>query len=141
MIRRPPRSTLTDPLFPYTTLFRSPARRLQRRCTAGGGEAGGKAQAGSGGTICKTCAADGTGRLLRPAGLGYGRGQRRFVGAAPPLRAPHAPAGRQAAWPERPGRHGGGRSEERRVGEEGGRTWSLWRTPCLSKKKHITLLL
>src|SRR3546814_15190931 len=23
MIRRPPRSTLTDPLFPYTTLFRS----------------------------------------------------------------------------------------------------------------------
>src|SRR3546814_15586096 len=25
MIRRPPRSTLTDTLFPYTTLFRSPA--------------------------------------------------------------------------------------------------------------------
>src|SRR3546814_16668583 len=25
MIRRPPRSTRTDPLFPYTTLFRSPA--------------------------------------------------------------------------------------------------------------------
>src|SRR3546814_14802542 len=24
MLRRPPRSTLTDPLFPYTTLFRSP---------------------------------------------------------------------------------------------------------------------
>src|SRR3546814_2071747 len=24
MIRRPPRSTRTDPLFPYTTLFRSP---------------------------------------------------------------------------------------------------------------------
>src|SRR3546814_20592793 len=23
MVRRPPRSTLTDPLFPYTTLFRS----------------------------------------------------------------------------------------------------------------------
>src|SRR3546814_11779542 len=30
MIRRPPRSTRTDPLFPYTTLFRSPERRLQR---------------------------------------------------------------------------------------------------------------
>src|SRR3546814_3578535 len=30
MIRRPPRSTRTDTLFPYTTLFRSehPARRL-----------------------------------------------------------------------------------------------------------------
>src|SRR3546814_20720811 len=27
MGRRPPRSTLTDTLFPYTTLFRSPARR------------------------------------------------------------------------------------------------------------------
>src|SRR3546814_8307710 len=26
MIRRPPRSTRTDPLFPYTTLFRSPER-------------------------------------------------------------------------------------------------------------------
>src|SRR3546814_10890804 len=32
MIRRPPRSTRTDPLFPYTTLFRSgSARRGPRR--------------------------------------------------------------------------------------------------------------
>src|SRR3546814_14902031 len=36
MIRRPPRSTRTDTLFPYTTLFRSdverpPRRRLQQR--------------------------------------------------------------------------------------------------------------
>src|SRR3546814_7189893 len=30
MIRRPPRSTRTDTLFPYTTLFRSEALRLQR---------------------------------------------------------------------------------------------------------------
>src|SRR3546814_4111199 len=29
MIRRPPRSTRTDTLFPYTTLFRSCCRRLQ----------------------------------------------------------------------------------------------------------------
>src|SRR3546814_7517382 len=49
MIRRPPRSTRTDTLFPYTTLFRSgeadrpalsldqPARRhRQRRCDAAG---------------------------------------------------------------------------------------------------------
>src|SRR3546814_1309295 len=28
MIRRPPRSTLTDPLFPYTTLFRSTSAAL-----------------------------------------------------------------------------------------------------------------
>src|SRR3546814_7836369 len=33
MIRRPPRSTRTDTLFPYTTLFRSPARP-RGRCTA-----------------------------------------------------------------------------------------------------------
>src|SRR3546814_20269284 len=32
MIRRPPRSTRTDTLFPYTTLFRS----LQRRHAGGG---------------------------------------------------------------------------------------------------------
>src|SRR3546814_1592500 len=30
MIRRPPRSTRTDTLFPYTTLFRSSARRAAR---------------------------------------------------------------------------------------------------------------
>src|SRR3546814_3127307 len=29
MIRRPPRSTRTDTLFPYTTLFRSNAKRLE----------------------------------------------------------------------------------------------------------------
>src|SRR3546814_3659818 len=29
MIRRPPRSTRTDTLFPYTTLFRSGARRIE----------------------------------------------------------------------------------------------------------------
>src|SRR3546814_5142036 len=36
MIRRPPRSTRTDTLFPYTTLFRSPAcrRRSGRRSPA-----------------------------------------------------------------------------------------------------------
>src|SRR3546814_8205046 len=30
MLRRPPRSTRTDTLFPYTTLFRSPRERLGR---------------------------------------------------------------------------------------------------------------
>src|SRR3546814_2571012 len=32
MIRRPPRSTRTDTLFPYTTLFRSPCRTVPDRC-------------------------------------------------------------------------------------------------------------
>src|SRR3546814_12162602 len=31
MIRRPPRSTRTDTLFPYTTLFRSPLKSSQGR--------------------------------------------------------------------------------------------------------------
>src|SRR3546814_17008787 len=31
MIRRPPRSTRTDTLFPYTTLFRSPGDGVARR--------------------------------------------------------------------------------------------------------------
>src|SRR3546814_20039714 len=31
MIRRPPRSTRTDTLFPYTTLFRSPDRAARQR--------------------------------------------------------------------------------------------------------------
>src|SRR3546814_5555102 len=39
MIRRPPRSTRTDTLFPYTTLFRSSRRRRPR--TRGGGQQNG----------------------------------------------------------------------------------------------------
>src|SRR3546814_4796197 len=38
MIRRPPRSTRTDTLFPYTTLFRSQDRPAQARPAASGGE-------------------------------------------------------------------------------------------------------
>src|SRR3546814_4155652 len=34
MIRRPPRSTRTDTLFPYTTLFRSQQARPLQRCCA-----------------------------------------------------------------------------------------------------------
>src|SRR3546814_6052296 len=36
MIRRPPRSTRTDTLFPYTTLFRSMGCRLPASYTCGG---------------------------------------------------------------------------------------------------------
>src|SRR3546814_14161342 len=41
MIRRPPRSTRTDTLFPYTTLFRSPRRLLPRLPAQPLGGAGG----------------------------------------------------------------------------------------------------
>src|SRR3546814_9134908 len=43
MIRRPPRSTRTDTLFPYTTLFRSDQRPRLRR--PGLGRKGGKQRA------------------------------------------------------------------------------------------------
>src|SRR3546814_5339602 len=43
MIRRPPRSTRTDTLFPYTTLFRSPPRRAP-----GAGSRAGSSQAARG---------------------------------------------------------------------------------------------
>src|SRR3546814_11713328 len=39
MIRRPPRSTRTDTLFPYTTLFRSDAVLGEARIGGGAGEA------------------------------------------------------------------------------------------------------
>src|SRR3546814_5891359 len=51
MIRRPPRSTRTDTLFPYTTLFRSDPRAQGDGCGGGGiaqgviGEAQGSAEA------------------------------------------------------------------------------------------------
>src|SRR3546814_15599954 len=38
MIRRPPRSTRTDTLFPYTTLFRSQSRRGNRLFELGLGD-------------------------------------------------------------------------------------------------------
>src|SRR3546814_1841927 len=38
MLRRPPRSTRTDTLFPYTTLFRSAVRFGERPATASGAE-------------------------------------------------------------------------------------------------------
>src|SRR3546814_14748523 len=40
MIRRPPRTTRTDTLFPYTTLFRSGDALLERRLPLGAGARG-----------------------------------------------------------------------------------------------------
>src|SRR3546814_10007500 len=58
MIRRPPRSTRTDTLFPYTTLFRSLVRRA-RLIAAYSGSAKRCAVSRS------TCAAGGTHRVAR----------------------------------------------------------------------------
>src|SRR3546814_8844856 len=101
MIRRPPRSTLTDTLFPYTTLFRSPDRvqPVEGGAVAGDGDAGGrvwKPRAGQ----CGGAGADAGDRGLQ-------RGPDRAA------RGAHA-AGR-AADP-RPGRRGGAVSRARRGG-------------------------
>src|SRR3546814_11994011 len=45
MIRRPPRSTRTDTLFPYTTLFRSVGRLVEHQQVARPGEQAGQQQA------------------------------------------------------------------------------------------------
>src|SRR3546814_3149968 len=45
MIRLPPRSTRTDPLFPYPTLFRAGAEQEQEQCKSGT-PAGGKDETG-----------------------------------------------------------------------------------------------
>src|SRR3546814_2139186 len=53
MIRRPPRSTRTDTLFPYTTLFRS-ARLRVPWTTCGCGESGPPALVNAGGVALRT---------------------------------------------------------------------------------------
>src|SRR3546814_13374936 len=78
MIRRPPRSTRTDTLFPYTTLFRSCAagpirsivERRRRHRRAGPQVSMARAPAGAGG-------ASGGRRLFRAAG-GSSRGGARY---------------------------------------------------------------
>src|SRR3546814_1271791 len=87
MIRRPPRSTRTDTLFPYTTLFRSPdlrrpLRRLHRPHAAGRDRADRGAPAP---------AERDTGlprRLPHPDPVGLLPGRRGLLGGALPHRQP-----------------------------------------------------
>src|SRR3546814_19413328 len=113
MLPRPPRSTRTDTLFPYTTLFRShPAverrrevavadlvelRIVQRQRTVGGKRIGG----GSGGGLVGHGGVLGVGWRSN----GHGNGQRSGEGML-----------------HRGNTSLNGRSEERRVGKEGVRT-------------------
>src|SRR3546814_15650233 len=109
MIRRPPRSTRTDTLFPYTTLFRSGAARGDARLSPlggcrGAGDGGDRADAGRG------CAADVRAwrtRLLRTLRFfGRKRGWLRLAVCRPLFHGDRA-ARRPAV-----------RSEERRGGDE-----------------------
>src|SRR3546814_13993243 len=69
MIRRPPRSTRTDTLFPYTTLFRSVLGRQQRE--AGGQVGGGQQRRAAAGGVDEH-AADEELSALGDAGEGEG---------------------------------------------------------------------
>src|SRR3546814_6948381 len=57
MIRRPPRSTRTDTLFPYTTLFRSAGRAAPRLGARGGGRPHAGAAAGPRRQAARLCRA------------------------------------------------------------------------------------
>src|SRR3546814_16020235 len=65
MIRPPPESTRTDPLFPYTTRFRSPARRVahyrKAKVVSEGGIVTSPDSSRGVGGVAPTCA---SGRLL-----------------------------------------------------------------------------
>src|SRR3546814_3842339 len=52
MIRRPPRSTRTDTLFPYTTLFRSKKEAARGRCRPRTRARQSHGRAGFGGRLC-----------------------------------------------------------------------------------------
>src|SRR3546814_6819679 len=54
MIRRPPRSTRTDTLFPYTTLFRSDRRRGDHLLSIGDLAGSAHAQPSLGGPVCRS---------------------------------------------------------------------------------------
>src|SRR3546814_19595921 len=115
MVRRPPRSTPTDPLCPYTTLFRSPGQGGTGHA-ADGDDASGLRR--------------GTRRLVRRRGAPRTGTEIRREAAlrGRPERAHHhgpATAGDRRESPAR--RPRGLRSEERRVGKECVSTCSsLW---------------
>src|SRR3546814_16826838 len=96
MIRRPPRSTRTDTLFPYTTLFRSPQQlQVQRATTAGSAE---KIHASRAQTIAVAIAATPSLRPVSPSPSA--------VVADRDTGAPTTPASTASASPRRAPRRG-----------------------------------
>src|SRR3546814_8741883 len=91
MIRRPPRSTRTDTLFPYTTLFRSAGRHhhlCHRRVGGGQDPAQGWARHNPFGHACDQ--QDRSGALCRSEPRGYGT-RREEDARRPPLRPRKCP--------------------------------------------------
>src|SRR3546814_15377039 len=119
MIRRPPRSTRTDTLFPYTTLFRSQGSGFEAGHRRGTDEAEAVLVPGRG----KILRGDGGGQRAagheaEVAATGTGNGSRRAVVVE---------KGEDFGRTARPARQRtverrGQRAEERRVGEGGGST-------------------
>src|SRR3546814_13893610 len=117
MIRRPPRSTRTDTLFPYTTLFRSQCRHTLLRRRGGRGADRppwplvGALRKATPPSLCLGQGAAGWRGGKRAAGRQAGAD--RHLGCRPPRYQGDAAARERS-------RRRGARSEERRVGEEGG---------------------
>src|SRR3546814_18173424 len=143
MIRRPPRSTRTDTLFPYTTLFRS-AGSDSPHAAAIRPHGYGRRSHGAARPARQSAATDAarSGRR-RPKGdrvsprpvRRRSRGQPRTI--VPP--APKAPRSPRAARTGRSGaeREGPGRSEQRRRGTEWGRGGEYGWGGGHSKQKKI----
>src|SRR3546814_18354206 len=104
MIRRPPRSTRTDTLFPYTTLVRSQGRPHREQRAADDREH--RRDGGAQKPQKREC-------RKRQPGEGDGRGRHQERNQYP---KPERRAGR-GLWPDRE-RNPRPRSEERRVGKE-----------------------
>src|SRR3546814_16387867 len=122
MIRRPPRSTRTDTLFPYTTLFRSAA--------PGSVVGGGEAAAGHDGDDVEGAVAQGIERPHEPAIEKPQRHHpdRRRDDGEEPAHLGVGVARAQVAAADPQVEHQGtrpARSEKRRVGTEGGRACTL----------------
>src|SRR3546814_20429270 len=127
MIRRPPRSTRTDTLFPYTTLFRSSGGPSPARARGGGNArflVGGPVKDALSLRQAQHEAAGTAGSAARPLwrlqSLGFSR--RRGAGR-------RLPAARR--WRGGARKRVGRRSAERRGGKEGGSTGRLWWAPSI----------
>src|SRR3546814_16003253 len=128
MIRRPPRYTRTDTLFPYTTLFRSaeePARRAAEDAAA--------EQAAALGAGAQQALLEGDALVFLPLGVGAGGEVER---SAEPSEAPTRAheAGRGVAGEQEAPRRLGGRTEEGSAGKgRGSPGRSRWSAPAKKK--------
>src|SRR3546814_20688195 len=118
MIRRPPRSTRTDTLFPYTTLFRSRPAGGTLRLAYRAGEAPTGAE--------DPPSAVGLLHALRPRARAVAGAQARLDATGPDICLPRRRAAeRRLPSPEAGGdRRSRGHSDDRRVGTHGVRTCS-----------------